>query len=125
LERPPTIERWRKAYPEIDKQLISVFYPNEQSHVFEKSWDYLPCLDQHPDFASESQYSQYHIKLFSQAVSAMVDLADFEPKPTAEAEQIDMKISEDAAISRLRPIQDGLDYWHEHRSSSAPSNSLT
>jgi hypothetical protein len=33
--------------------------------------------------------------------------------------QDDIEISDDAAISRLRPIQDGLDYWQEHRSSAA------
>jgi hypothetical protein len=38
--------------------------PNESSHVFEKYWDYLPCLDQHPDFSNESEYTQRHMLLF-------------------------------------------------------------
>jgi hypothetical protein len=41
----------------------------------------------------------------------MPRLEDFEPKPVAEATKADTEISEDAAISRIRPIQDGLDYW--------------
>jgi hypothetical protein len=43
----------------------------------------------------------------------------FEPRPVAEAKQSDIEISEDAAISRFGPIQDGLDYWQEHRRSAA------
>jgi hypothetical protein len=39
---------------------------NESSHVFEKYWDYLPCLDQRPDFSSEFEYTQCHMLLFSQ-----------------------------------------------------------
>jgi hypothetical protein len=31
-----------------------LFYTAEVSHVFEKYWDYLTCLQDHPDFASES-----------------------------------------------------------------------
>jgi hypothetical protein len=30
-----------------------LFYPTEASHVFEKYWDYLSNLNDHPDFASE------------------------------------------------------------------------
>jgi hypothetical protein len=37
--------------------------------------------------------------------------------PTAEAKQSDLETAEDPAISRLRPIQDGLDLWGIHRSS--------
>jgi hypothetical protein len=40
-------------------------------------------------------------------------------RPSAEAEEKDVLVAEQAAISRLRPIQDGLDYWEEHRSSGA------
>jgi hypothetical protein len=46
----------------------------------------------------------------------------FQPQPWAEAAQSDIAISDEAAVSRLRPIQDGLDYWQvlieEHRSSA-------
>jgi hypothetical protein len=53
--------------------------------------------------------------LFSQALSAMARDDAFEPRPAAEAKQSDVETSEDAAISRLPPIQDGFDYWQEHR----------
>jgi hypothetical protein len=39
-------------------------------------------------------------------------------RPTPEASQKDIETAEDAPISRLRPIQDTLDYWQEHRSSA-------
>jgi hypothetical protein len=48
----------------------------------------------------------------------MTNHDDFEPRPAAEANQKDLDISEDAAISRLRPIQGGLEYWQEHKSSA-------
>jgi hypothetical protein len=50
-------------------------------------------------------------------------LEDFESRPSADGKQEDVEISEHAAISRLRPIQDGLDYWQEHRSSAAADSS--
>jgi hypothetical protein len=33
-------------------------YPTDASHVLEKYWGYLTCLNDHPDFASESPYCQ-------------------------------------------------------------------
>jgi hypothetical protein len=47
--------------------------------------------------------------LFSQALSGMTQQAAFEPKPAAEAKRADIEISDEAAISRLRPVQDDLD----------------
>jgi hypothetical protein len=38
----------------------------------------------------------------------MPDQAAFKPNPGAEAKQADIEMSEDAAISRLRPIHAGL-----------------
>jgi hypothetical protein len=89
-------------------------YPNEFSHVVEKYWDCLPCFDKHPDFPSESPYCQG----FSQA-SCNMNLDSFEPRPTGEAKQVDLEISEEAAIARLRPIQDAPDQWLMYRSSAA------
>jgi hypothetical protein len=57
--------------------------------------------------------------LFSHALSAMPAEDAFEPRPVADAKKSDVEISEDAAISRSRPIQDDLDYWQEHKSSAA------
>jgi hypothetical protein len=46
-----------------------------------------------------------------------MDLSDFQPLVAAEAKQSDAETAEDAAISKLRPIQDGLDFLGIHRSS--------
>jgi hypothetical protein len=86
--------------------------------VFEKYWNYLPDLAQHPDFASESPFCQEQMNRFSSALSTM-DLSEFQPSVAAEAKQSDLETAEDAAISRLRPIQDGLDPWENDRSSGA------
>jgi hypothetical protein len=80
-------------------------------------WDYLTCLSDHPDFASETPYCQEHMVKFSQALAAMRH-KPFEPKSTAEAKEFDLRIAEDAALSRLRPIPDGPDQWASGRSSS-------
>jgi hypothetical protein len=98
--------------------------------VFEKHWDYLPWLYQHPGFTEESPYCPYHMALFSHALSEMLrafflqarrmpNEDTFEPRPSAEAKHSDIEISEHAGMSRLLPIQDGLAYWQDHRSSAA------
>jgi hypothetical protein len=94
-----------------------LFYPTEASHVFEKYWDYLTCLEDHPEFASESQYCQVHMRKFSQALAVMRHKS-WTPKSVAEAKQSDRHIAEDAALSRLRPIPDGPDQWVVRRSSA-------
>jgi hypothetical protein len=93
-----------------------LFYPSEASHVFEKYWDHLSCLDRHQDFSSESPYCQQHMRLFSEALAAMRHKS-FIPKPAADAKQVDVEIAEDASLSRLLPIQDGPDQWEIHGSS--------
>jgi hypothetical protein len=91
-----------------------LYYPNEFSHVFEKYWDQFACLDQRPDFASESEYAQYCMTLFSRGLSGMASQGTFELRASAESKDEDVPVAERAASSRLRPIQDGLDYWEEH-----------
>jgi hypothetical protein len=44
----------------------------------------------------------------------MADQRTFELRPSAEAKEEDVLTAEQAAVSRLRPIQDGLDYWEEY-----------
>jgi hypothetical protein len=72
--------------------------------------DYLACLDQHPDFASESEFTQYCMTLFSRGLSGIASQGTFELRPSSEAKDEDVLVAEHAAITRLRPIQDGLDY---------------
>jgi hypothetical protein len=54
---------------------------------------------------------------FSRAL-AKLRHRNWEPKSTAEAQEKDLRIAEDAALSRLRPIHDGPDQWEICRSSS-------
>jgi hypothetical protein len=86
-----------------------IFYPAEFSHVFEKYWDYLPQPPNHPDFSRESTFCQAQMNSFSEALSTM-DLRAFEPLVSAEADEKAVQVSEEAAISRLRTIQDGQDF---------------
>jgi hypothetical protein len=74
--------------------------------------------NRHLDFANESEYTRYCVSLFSQGLSGMAEGA-FELKPSAEAKEEDFEISEAAATSILRPIQDGPDYCEEHGRSAA------
>jgi hypothetical protein len=59
--------------------------------VFEKYWDYLPYLDQHPDFSNESPYCQHCMSLFSQAICAVPKNDTFVPKRAAEATKSDLE----------------------------------
>jgi hypothetical protein len=52
---------------------------------------------------------------FSAALSTM-DLSDFESLVSADAKQSELETAKEAAIFRLRPIQDGLELWGNHRS---------
>jgi hypothetical protein len=64
----------------------------------------LPDLAQHHDFDSESSFSQDHMNRFSGALSG-TDLKDFQLLVSVEAIQSDVETAEEAAISRLHPIQ--------------------
>jgi hypothetical protein len=95
-----------------------VFHPNEFSHVFEKYWNFLPNLQDHPDIINESPYCQEQMSHFWAALS-MMNPEEFQPHPAAEAKDTDEKIATEAAISRLLPIQDADDQWEVYRSSAA------
>jgi hypothetical protein len=104
-----------------------LYYPAEFSHVFDKYWDLLPRLSEYPDFSRESAFCQEQTNSFSEALSAM-NLAGFTPLVAAEASEKAIQVSEEAAISRLRPIQDGQNFWGVHggavTGSSAPAPGL-
>jgi hypothetical protein len=102
----------RRAMPRQDPG--SLFYTKAFFHAFERYWDYLACLDQHPDFKSEVKHTQYCMMFFSQGLSAMAAQGTFELRSSAEAKEDDVETVEHAAVSRLRPIQNGLDYCEEH-----------
>jgi hypothetical protein len=45
-----------------------------------------------------------------------MNLSEFMPSVAAEADQSNIETAEEAAISRFRPIQDGLDSWADRSS---------
>jgi hypothetical protein len=75
-------------------------------------------LEEHPEFCQETSFARECMKRFSSALSAL-DLKDFTPQVAAEAKQSQVETAEEAAISRLCPIQDSFDFWELSRSSSA------
>jgi hypothetical protein len=91
----------RQARPRSESG--ELYYPDEFSHVIEKYWNFLPALDQQPEFPQETSYCQEHMIKFSAALSKS-RLDEFQPNPVAEAKQVDVEIAEDAAVSRLLPI---------------------
>jgi hypothetical protein len=114
-----TLASWDSFQPRRSKPRTTSgrpYYPAEYSHVFEKHWDDLPDLGQSPDFASQSPYCQEQMSRFSSSLSTM-DLSEFQPLVTADAKRPEIETAEKAAISRLRPIHDGPDFWGNHRSS--------
>jgi hypothetical protein len=100
----------------------TLYYPEEVSHVRQEYWDYLTCLDQHPKFAQESEFTQARMRSFSAALSNMTAPQSIKTLPLGDAQPWIQKAIEEAAFSRLHPIYDGLDHWEvylaEHRSSA-------
>jgi hypothetical protein len=94
-----------------------LFYPTEAYDIFEKYWDYFPNINDHPDFTSESQVCQERMMQFSRALAGMRHKS-FEPKSVAEAGKSSLRMSEDAALSRLRPVPDGPCQWEAYGSST-------
>jgi hypothetical protein len=60
------------------------------------------------------------MKRFSYALSEM-NLREFTPQGNAETKQADIETAEEAAIIRLRPIRDSLDFWEDRISPATGS----
>jgi hypothetical protein len=80
-------------------------YLSEYSRVFETYWHAVPDLKNAPGFESESPFCQEHMCRFSSALSTM-NLSKLTPSVTAKAQRSEVDTAEEAAISRLRPIQE-------------------
>jgi hypothetical protein len=63
--------------------------------VFEKYWNYLPNLEERPEFCQESEFTQGCMTHFSSALSRL-GLTDFMSRVSAEAKQSDLETVEDA-----------------------------
>jgi hypothetical protein len=99
-----------------------LYYPDEATHVLIKYWNHLFNLPSHPDFANESPICQERT-IFSQAMRKFKRTSNWVPQPAAEAPEKSLRIAQDAALSRLRPIADGPNQWELHRSSADTDDS--
>jgi hypothetical protein len=59
----------------------------------------------------ESPHTQQQICLFSFGFSQMPNNADCDIEPDIDATRKELCVAHDAAFSRLRPIQDAIDFW--------------
>jgi hypothetical protein len=94
-----------------------LYYPNEATHIITMYWDHLSDLSSHPNFVNESPICQERMTIFSQAMRKFRRTSNWVPQPAVEAPEKSLRIAQDAALSRLRPIADEPNQWELHRSS--------
>jgi hypothetical protein len=101
-----------------------LFYPAVYSHVFEKYWQTIDHPEQHSEFSQETSFTQACATRFSAALGD-IDTSAFTPLVDSEANPFFVGIAQEAAISRLCPIRDALDFWalDEGRGSSVGRSS--
>jgi hypothetical protein len=95
-----------------------LYYPDEFSHVIQKYWNYLFNLPIHPDFGNESDICKERMTIFSQALRSFKRTKNWAPQPCAEAPEKGLRIAQEAAVSRVRPIADGPNQWEVCRGST-------
>jgi hypothetical protein len=95
-----------------------LYYPDQFTHVIQKYWEHLFNLPSHPDFANESPICQERMIIFSQALRSFKRKKNWNPQPDAEAPEKVLRIAQEAATSRVRPIADGPNQWEVCRSST-------
>jgi hypothetical protein len=95
-----------------------LFYPDGVSHILAMYWNHLCDLPSHPNFKNESPVCQQRMTIFSQAWRKFKRMTNWAPQPTAEAPEKNLRIAEDAALSRVRSIADGPNQWEMYRSST-------
>jgi hypothetical protein len=103
---------WAQFQPRLLKPRSEpglLYYPPEYGHIFEKYWDVLNDPTQHPD-QDMSSHSRDSMKAMADALSRM-DVSDWIPQPDTEVSEKSQRIARTAALSRRRPIMDGVDYW--------------
>jgi hypothetical protein len=86
-----------------------LYNPAAYTHVFLKYWDYLNDPVQHPQ-CDESDFTKDAMHEFAAALSSM-NLSSFEPQVDSEASDKSYRIAHNAAVFRLCPVQDAIDYW--------------
>jgi hypothetical protein len=88
-----------------------LYYPDEFSHIVHKYWNYLFNLPIHPDFVNESPICKERMTMFSEALRKFKRTKNWAPQPCAEAPDKGLRIAQEAACSRVRPIADGPNQW--------------
>jgi hypothetical protein len=114
-----TLHSWAKFRPRTNRprqEPGQLFYPAFYSHVLEKYWDTLNKPQDHEEFSNESEFTQAYMREFSAGLGR-TDTSNFTPLVGGEAKQSHVKTAQEAAISRLCPIQDAYDFWNMGRSS--------
>jgi hypothetical protein len=111
---------WAVFKPRKNDRIFSgkLYYPDEASHIIHMYWNHLNDLSKHPNFKNESQICQERMKIFSQALRKFNRTPSWALQPCAEAPEKGLRIAQDAALSRVRPIADGPNQWELHRSSA-------
>jgi hypothetical protein len=102
-----------------------LYYPDVYSRVIQKYWDHLFSLPSHPDFANESPICQERMIIFSKAMRKFKRTQNWAPQPCAEAPEKWLRIAQEAAQFRVRPIADGPNQWEVCRSSTVTVSSGT
>jgi hypothetical protein len=100
-----------------------IYYPDQFSHIIQKYWDYLFNLTSHPDFENESSICKERMAIFSKAMRKFKRTTNWTPQPYAEAPEKGLRIAQEAAQSRVRPIADGPNQWDVCRSSTVTVSS--
>jgi hypothetical protein len=109
-----TLASWEKFQPRLKRPRTEpgqLFYPAAYSHVFEKYWDHLDDPKSHPEWSQESDFIQECMAQYSAAMGQM-NTEDFTPLVDPETKQRRLIIAQEAAVSRLCPIQDAYDFWN-------------
>jgi hypothetical protein len=93
-------DAWANLEPQPGKPNFhdeTPFFPDAFPHVLEQSWDYVGNLNKFPGFARFSEFCRNMMEGFRKFAT----IRRFQ------------SYAQSAAISRLRPVQDGLDYWQK------------
>jgi hypothetical protein len=108
-----TLDTWAKFQPRAKSPRQDpgqLYYPGAYSHVFEKYWSTVENPLSQAEVNSESEFTQACMSHYLAALNEM-DLSSFTPLIDGEAKQSHVSIAQEAAVSRLSPIQDAHDFW--------------
>jgi hypothetical protein len=103
-----------KQCPSMNHLEETLFFPEPFTRQMERAWDHLGNVSKRPGFVQLSDFSRRVMKDLS------VGFWRFATPPTLGPVRFQSHAPA-AAISRLRPVQDALDYWQPFSVSSPPT----